>query len=102
VPVENGVFATNRTDVWHHNHTDNNYAEFVICNSCLWCASCIVRKDTISLCPLCHDNKIQTIPISFDQFLELNQDRANYLSVEIGTEESNDNENTEGLEEVVL
>lgn len=96
------MFASDRTDVWHYNYTHNNNVEFVVCNSCLWCASCIVRKNTISLCPLCYDNKIQTIPILFDQFLEFNQHRANHLSVEIGTEDSNDNDLSEGLEEVVL
>ena len=97
--MKNRAFARDHTDVWHNNHND---VEFVICNSCLWCASCIVRKNIISLCPLCHDNKIQIIPISFDQFIEFNQDPLHHPPVEIGTGDPGNNDNTEELEEVLL
>jgi hypothetical protein len=99
VPVRNRVFARDHTDVWHNNH---NAVEFVICNSCLWCASCIVRENIISMCPLCHDNKIQIIPILFDQFIEFNQDPLHHLRVEIGSADPGNNDNTEELEEVLL
>jgi len=94
--MKNRAFARDHTDVWHNNHND---VEFVICNSCLWCASCIVRKNIISLCPLCHDNKIQIIPISFDQFIEFNQDPLHHPRVEI---DPGNNANPEELEEVIL
>jgi hypothetical protein len=99
VRVKNRVFERDRTDVWHN---DPNNVAFVICNSCLWCASCIVRKNIISLCPLCHDNKIQIIPISFDQFIEFNQDPLHHPRIEIGTGDPGNTDNTEELEEVLL
>jgi hypothetical protein len=37
---------------------------FVICSSCLWCASCMNLDKLIIRCPLCHDNKIRCISIS--------------------------------------
>jgi hypothetical protein len=98
VPVRNRVFAGDRTDIWHNNHND---VEFVICNSCLWCASCIVRENIISKCPLCHDNKIQIIPILFDQFIDINQDPLRHLRVEIGSGDPGNNDNTEELEVIL-
>jgi hypothetical protein len=41
-----------------------NNLKFVICKSCLWCASCINLDKLIIGCPLYHDNKIRCISIS--------------------------------------
>ena len=41
-----------------------NKPNFVICNSCLWCASCMNLDKLIISCPLCHDNKIRCMSIS--------------------------------------
>jgi hypothetical protein len=54
------------------------------------------------MCPLCHDNKIQIIPISFDQFIDINQGPLHHPPVEIGTGDPGNNDNTEELEEVLL
>ena len=39
-------------------------AQFIICNSCLWCASHLAyNDDNIADCPAC-SNKIELLPIS--------------------------------------
>ena len=51
----------------------DNYAKltkaiyFVICESCLWCASCIKNQTTFTTCPLCHNGKIDCMPIADDK-----------------------------------
>ena len=40
-------------------------AQFIICNSCLWCASYLAyNDDNIADCPACTSNKIELLPIS--------------------------------------
>lgn len=40
-------------------------AQFIICNSCLWCASYLAYDDdNIADCPACRSNKIELLPIS--------------------------------------
>ena len=39
-------------------------AQFIICNSCLWCASYLAYNDDIPDCPTCRSNKIELLPIS--------------------------------------
>lgn len=51
----------------------DNYAKltkeryFLICESCLWCASSFEHKTTFPKCPLCHEGKIEYIPIGEDE-----------------------------------
>jgi hypothetical protein len=50
-----------------------NYAKLtkakylVICESCLWCASYIKNQTTFTTCPLCHNGKIDCMPIDDDK-----------------------------------
>ena len=39
--------------------------DFLICQTCLWCASCF-NFDELSLisCPLCHNEHIEQLPVS--------------------------------------
>ena len=40
-------------------------AQFIICNSCLWCASYLAyNNDNIADCPACRSNKIELLPTS--------------------------------------
>ena len=40
-------------------------AQFIICNSCLWCASYLAYNDYNNAdCPACRSNKIELLPIS--------------------------------------
>jgi len=51
----------------------DNYAKltkvryFLICESCLWCASYIKNQTTFTKCPLCHIGKIDSMPIGEDE-----------------------------------
>lgn len=53
----------------------DNYAEltkaryFLICESCLWCATNINIKNqtTFTTCPFCHNGKIDCMPIGEDK-----------------------------------
>jgi len=39
---------------------------------CLWCVSSIPGENLILRCPICLDNKIRVMPISFDEYYNLN------------------------------
>jgi hypothetical protein len=51
----------------------DNYAKltkvryFLICESCLWCASYFKNQATFTKCPLCHNGKIDWMPIGEDE-----------------------------------
>ena len=51
----------------------NDYAKvakeryFLICDSCLWCASYFENEMTDTKCPLCHKGKIDCMPIGEDK-----------------------------------
>jgi hypothetical protein len=51
----------------------NDYAKvakesyFLICDSCLWCASYFKKEMTNAKCPLCHKGKIDCMPIGGDK-----------------------------------
>jgi hypothetical protein len=42
---------------WHQN-------SFIICNSCLWCASCLIGLENINICPLCNKSSISRMRIT--------------------------------------
>ena len=50
-----------------------NYAKltkeryFLICESCFWCASYVKNQTTFTTCPLCHNGKIDCMPIGQDK-----------------------------------
>ncbi len=51
----------------------DNYAKltkgryFLICESCLWCASYIKKQTTFTKCPHCHNGEIDCMPIGEDE-----------------------------------
>jgi hypothetical protein len=45
---------------------------FVICNSCLWCASYFGNEMTDTKCLLCHKGKIDCIPIGVEESFSFN------------------------------
>jgi hypothetical protein len=51
----------------------DNYAKltkvryFLICESCLWCASYIKNQTSFTKCPHCHNGKIDWLPIGEDK-----------------------------------
>jgi len=57
-------------------------AQFLICNSCFWCASYLDGDFyKIEYCPTCGDNRLEFIPISQTESYSLNFDRSG-LSME--------------------
>jgi hypothetical protein len=40
---------------------------FLICKSCLWCASCFKDQIAFAQCPLCYYGKIERMPIGDDE-----------------------------------
>ena len=50
-----------------------NYAKltkaryFLICESCSWCASYVKNQTKLTTCPLCHNGKIDCMPIGEDK-----------------------------------
>jgi hypothetical protein len=40
---------------------------FLICDSCLWCASYFENEMTVTKCPLCRKGKIDCMPIGEDK-----------------------------------
>jgi hypothetical protein len=45
---------------------------FLICNSCLWCASYFGNETTDIKCPLCHEAKIDCMPIGNEERFSFN------------------------------
>jgi hypothetical protein len=54
----------------HVKITKDRY--FLICKSCLWCASYFKDKMAFNQCPLCHDGVIECMPIGSDENYRLN------------------------------
>jgi hypothetical protein len=42
---------------WHQNL-------FMICNSCLWCASCLTGLENITICPSCNKSSVTHMEIA--------------------------------------
>ena len=56
----------------------DNYAKlaneryFLICQSCLWCASYFKNETTVTKCPLCHKGKVDCMPIGNEERYSFN------------------------------
>ena len=59
-------------------------AQFIICNSCLWCASYLAYNDNnTGKCPACRGNKIELMPISEKEAYRIDMERCG-ISMESG------------------
>ena len=57
-------------------------AEFLICNSCLWCASYFSHNPHyVENCPACRSDRMETMPISQSESYKGNMDGSN-ISIE--------------------
>jgi hypothetical protein len=47
----------------------NKQMDFLVCPSCFWCATHFNFSSTSSIirCPLCHNNRIDHLPLSIDK-----------------------------------
>jgi hypothetical protein len=58
-----------------------HHAKFLICNSCLWCASWLNGVNYIQRCPTCTSEKLELIPIGETEGYRINID-ASSVSME--------------------
>jgi hypothetical protein len=49
-------------------------AQFLICNSCFWCASDLSRNRPIENCPACRSDRMEAMPISQKEAYKVNVD----------------------------
>jgi hypothetical protein len=55
---------TNLTDRDNNKGNASNQKHFVLCESCFWCATCLVSRDeTVSKCPICNNLRVKSLSI---------------------------------------
>jgi hypothetical protein len=68
----------------------SNNIDFIMCQSCFWCASYInqsrVLMPIVNKCPLCYDSRIESMPISNDDIYRLNYNRTSGLVLKFSRE----------------
>jgi hypothetical protein len=57
-------------------------ANFLLCSSCFWCASCLSPDSTFTKCPSCTDGDIESLPIAENEGYRFNNDRKRGVTVE--------------------
>ncbi len=58
---------------------------FLICGSCFWCASYLNNiQSFLDLCPSCKNEKVESIPISFDETYKFDYDAEHGVILEFG------------------
>jgi hypothetical protein len=67
-----------------------NSIDFIMCQSCFWCASYFNRSrlsmPILNKCPLCHDSRIESMPISYDEIYRLNYNPTSGLVLKFSRE----------------
>jgi hypothetical protein len=64
---------------------------FLMCRSCLWCASCLTGNRTIGLCPSCgNNNEMQLLPVSDYESYKLDHDYIHEMVSGLWTNEGGD------------
>jgi len=57
-------------------------AQFLICNSCFWCASTLTDCFAVSKCPSCGSNGVETIPIASNETYKFNYSAKDGVTLE--------------------
>ena len=65
---------TSRQDQASHIIRKYHHARFLICKSCLWCASWLAEDNSIQICPTCRSEKLELTPISETEAYRMNID----------------------------
>lgn len=55
---------------------------FLLCNSCLWCASCFKNQNSFPKCPQCEYDGIECMPIGNDETYIFNYSPTNGVELE--------------------
>lgn len=48
-------------------NTASHQAHFLLCETCFWCATCLINSSgptTILNCPICNNAKIESLPVT--------------------------------------
>lgn len=55
---------------------ENSYAQlqFLLCESCFWCASYLYIEKTVDTCPACNCGSLESMPISSNESYKFNCD----------------------------
>jgi hypothetical protein len=56
--------------------------QFLLCGSCVWCATCIDSRVTIEKCPSCMNGKVESRPLSDDEIFKFRQDEIRGVTLE--------------------
>jgi hypothetical protein len=63
---------------------------FLICRSCFWCASYLNNVHSFGdICPSCKNDKVESMPISFDETYKFNYDSGRGDILELGAYNQN-------------
>ena len=58
---------------------------FLICSSCFWCASYLNNMHNfVDICPSCKNEKVESMPISFDETYKFDYDTGRGVILEFG------------------
>ena len=58
---------------------------FLICRSCFWCASYLNNMHSFGdICPSCKNDKVESMPISFDETYKFDYDAGRGVILEFG------------------
>jgi predicted Zn-ribbon and HTH transcriptional regulator len=64
---------------------------FLICKSCLWCSSSyfLSNIDKFSRCPICHQDEIESLPLSDDEVYKFDYSSKRGISLEFKKNDDN-------------
>jgi hypothetical protein len=75
-----GFFATNEINYYKkreqtYKATTNKQRDFLLCESCFWCASCIDSEQKhMTRCPSCNDFRLNYLPITNNEIYKLDEE----------------------------
>lgn len=57
-------------------------AQFLICNSCYWCASILTSYFDLKKCPCCLDEALESMALALDETYKFNYSTNNGVTLE--------------------
>lgn len=59
------IFEDKKNSNLHDKGNNKNWhkTSFIICNSCLWCASCLIGLENTATCPSCNKSSLSRMKI---------------------------------------
>jgi hypothetical protein len=64
--INNNKSSTSKNN---NKYTANHQTHFLLCESCFWCASCLINSGgapttTILNCPICNNANVESLPVT--------------------------------------